>query len=81
MGEKVKEEARAEARREAQGLLQRARGEIEVERGEMVAQLRREFAGLAIRAAEKVISRSLDRQAHRQLIEDVLEETPSSGGK
>jgi len=47
----------------------------------MVAQLRREFAGLAIRAAEKVINRSLDRQAHRELIEEVLEETPSSGGK
>ena len=81
MGEKVKEEARAEARREAQGLLQRARGEIEVERGEMVAQLRREFAGLAITAAEKVINRSLDKKAHRQLIEEVLEETPSSRGK
>ncbi len=81
MGEKVKEEARAEARREAQGIFVRGREEIERERGEMVAQLRREFAGLAIRAAEKVINRSLDRQAHRELIEEVLEETPSSGGK
>ena len=81
MGEKVKEEARAEARQEAQNLIQRARGEIEMERGEMVDQLRKEFAGLAIRAAEKVIDRSLDREAHRQLIEEVLEETPSSGGK
>jgi len=81
MGDKVKEEARAEARREAQGLIQRARGEIETERVEMVDQLRKEFAGLAIRAAEKVINRSLDKQAHRRLIEEVLEESPSSGGK
>jgi F-type H+-transporting ATPase subunit b len=80
MGEKVKEEARAEARQEAQNLIQRARGEIEMERGEMADQLRKEFAGLAIRAAEKVIDRSLDKEAHRQLIEEVLEETPSSGG-
>lgn len=81
MGEKVKEEARAEARQEAQALLQRGRGEIETERGEMVAQLRREFADLAIRAAEKVINRSLDKKAHRELIEEVLKETSSSGGK
>jgi len=81
LGDKVKEEARAEARREAQALLQRARGEIEMERGEMVAQLRSEFAGIAISAAEKVINRSLDKKAHRQLIEEVLEETLSGGGK
>ena len=81
MGEKVKEEARAEARQEAEALLERARGEMERERGEMVAQLRREFAGLAVRAAEKVINRSLDRQAHRELIEEVLEEPPSGKEK
>jgi len=54
---------------------------IVLEREEMVAQLRREFAELAIRAAEKVINRSLDRQAHRELIEEVLEEPPSGKEK
>src|SRR3989304_4523419 len=38
MGEKVKEEARAEARREAQGLLHRARGGTEGGRGERGGQ-------------------------------------------
>jgi F-type H+-transporting ATPase subunit b len=81
MGEKLKEEARVEARQEAQALLQRGRGQIEMERGEMVDQLRKEFADLAITAAEKVINRSLDKEAHRELIQQVLEETGSGGGK
>jgi len=75
MGERVKEEARAQARQEAEALITRARGEITRERDEAIAQLRQEFADLTVRAAGKVIGRSLDRETHRQLIEEVLEES------
>ena len=74
IGEKVKEEARAEARREAEVLVTKARTEIERERQEGFDQLRQEFVGLAIQAAEKVINQSLDKKAHQRLIEEVLEE-------
>jgi F-type H+-transporting ATPase subunit b len=74
IGEKVKEEARAEARREAEVLIAKARVEIERERQEGFDQLRQEFVGLAIQAAEKVINQSLDKKAHQRLIEEVLEE-------
>jgi F-type H+-transporting ATPase subunit b len=74
MAERVKEEARAEARREAEALIAKARVEIERERQEGFDQLRREFVDLAILAAEKVINQSLDKKAHQQLIEGVLEE-------
>lgn len=75
IGERVKEEARQEARREAEALIVRARAEIERERDESIDQLRREFVDVAMRAAEKVINESLDRTAHRRLIEGVLEES------
>lgn len=75
IGERVKEEARAEARKEAETILGRGRLETEREREQMVAGLRQEFADLAIRAAEKVINQTLDRQAHRRLMEETWQES------
>lgn len=72
---RIQEESRGEARREAEALLERARGEIQLERDQAIAQLRQEFADLTISAAEKVIGQSLDRQAHRRLIEEALAES------
>ena len=72
--DRIKEEARAEARSEAQTLIAKAQTEIEREREESFNQLRREFADLAILAAEKVIDQSLDKKAHQHLIDRVLEE-------
>jgi F-type H+-transporting ATPase subunit b len=77
-GRALQEEARAEAQRQAAAELERARSQIQAERDAAIAELRREFADLAIRAAERVIRRSLDRTAHRQLVEEVLEESGPS---
>ena len=73
---RVQEEARQSARTETETLLERARSEIQMERDAAIADLRREFADLTITAAERVIRRSLDRTAHRELIEEVLAEAP-----
>jgi len=72
---RVQEDARAQARREAEVLLERARSEIQLERDQAIAELRAQFADLTVSAAEKVINQSLDRQAHRRLIEEVLAES------
>jgi F-type H+-transporting ATPase subunit b len=56
-------------------MLTRARAEIQQERDAALEEVRRHFADLAIRAAERVVERSLDRDAHRQVIERVLEES------
>ncbi len=77
---RIQEEARQSARAEAEQLLERARAEIQLERDGAIAQLRREFADLTITAAERVIRRSLDREAHRQLIQEVLAEASANGG-
>jgi len=74
-GEGTRREAQQEARQEAESLLARARTEIQRERDGAIGELRKEFADLTILAAGKVIDRSLDKEAHRQLIEKVLEES------
>lgn len=80
MGERLKEEAREEAKRDAEVIVARARTEIERERDEAIEELRRQFVDLAITAAEKVVSETLDRERHRRLIEEVLEQAPGRGG-
>ena len=64
----------ARTRAEMEAMLERARAEIERERDAAVEQVRRQFAELAITAAERVVERSLDKDAHAQLIDKVLEE-------
>jgi F-type H+-transporting ATPase subunit b len=81
VGERVKGEARAEARQEAEALIAKARAEIDRERIESIDQLRKEFVDLAILAAEKVIDESLDKKTHQRLIEDVLEQSMGQGGQ
>jgi F-type H+-transporting ATPase subunit b len=76
---RVQEDAHQQARTDAEALLTRARGEIQLERDSAIAHLRREFADLTITAAEKVINQSLDRQAHRRLIEETLAESALAG--
>jgi F-type H+-transporting ATPase subunit b len=74
-GEDVKQKAQEEARQEAEALINRARTEIQRERDGVISEVRREFADLTILAAGKVIDRSLDKKEHRQLIDEVLEES------
>ncbi len=76
---RVQAEARTQAQQEAELLLTRARSEIAMERDAAISDLRREFADLTISAAERVVRRSLDRQAHRQLIEEALAEASLGG--
>jgi F-type H+-transporting ATPase subunit b len=74
-GEEIRQGAQQQARQEAEALIARARAEIQRERDEAIDELRKEFADITIMAAEKVIDRSLDKKAHRQIIDKVLEES------
>ncbi len=75
VGERLKGESRQEAAKQAQSIIDRTRTELEVERDKLVADLRREFVGISIAAAEKVIKETLDREKHRKLIEETLQES------
>ena len=74
MAERYRSEERDRARQEAELFISRARDDIQRERDAAIQDVRRHFAELAIAAAEKVIERSLDRDAHSELIASVLEE-------
>ncbi|RJO63067.1 MAG: ATP synthase F0 subunit B [Dehalococcoidia bacterium] len=77
--ENMRQKAQVDAKADAEKLIAQARGQIGQERDEAIGELRKEFADLTVLAAEKVIKRSLDKEAQRKLIEQVLEE--SSGLK
>ena len=71
---RYQEEQMDQARRDAETFVERARSDIQRERDAAVQEVRANFGDLAITAAERVIRRSLDRQAHEELISQVLEE-------
>jgi len=56
-------------RNRSPGAGRKARVEIQRERDETISELRQEFADLTVVAAEKVIGQSLDKNAHRQIID------------
>jgi F-type H+-transporting ATPase subunit b len=74
-GERLKEESREEATKQAQVIIERTRAESESEREKIVDSLRKEFVDIAISAAEKVIKETLDKEKHRRLIEETLRES------
>ena len=76
--ERYREEEMARARQEAEAFVERARADIGRERDAAMEEVRGGFADLAITAAERVIRRSVDRQAHQDLIDQVLDETGSN---
>ena len=75
VGERVKAEAKEEARKQAESLVAKARIEIQQQQDKELDELRKQFADIAILAAEKVIHESLDKNKHRKLIEDVFNES------
>ena len=72
--DRYREEEMARARQEAEAFVARARSDIQRERDAAIEEVRSNFGDLAITAAEQVIRRSLDRQVHQELIDQVLEE-------
>jgi F-type H+-transporting ATPase subunit b len=72
--EKFREDEMSKARQEADAFIERARQDIQREKDGAIEEVKANFARLTIQAAERVISKSLDEGAHRDLIVKVLEE-------
>jgi F-type H+-transporting ATPase subunit b len=82
-GEEVRKEVIARAEKEAEGVVERAREQIEAERDRTVQELQGTIAELSIDLAEKVVGRSLDGQAQRDMVDAYIKEVagmPSNGG-
>ncbi len=74
--ERVTSQAREAAREEARKIVEQGRRQLEAERVAAIADLRREAAGLAIRAAEQLLSKEMDDAANRQLVQSFLDGLP-----
>lgn len=70
--EKLRNDLLDQARGQQQEILDRARRDIETEKTNAIAALRREAVDLAIAGAGKVIERNLDDRGNRKLVEDFL---------
>ena len=75
VGEKLKGESREEAVKQAQTIIDRTRTELATERDQLVGKLRKEFVDISIAAAEKVIKETLNKEKHKKLIEETLQQS------
>lgn len=74
--DRVRTQAREEAREESKRIMEEGRRQLEAERRATVAELRQEAAGLAISAAEQLLKRNLGEEENRQLVEDFIKQLP-----
>jgi len=77
--EKLRNDLLEQTRTQQQELLERARRDIETEKQNAIAALRREAVDLAIAGASKVIERNLDSDANRKLVESYLSSVSLGG--
>ncbi len=80
VGEKEREVILAQAREEARKLVEQAKGQIEYERKQMMADLHDEVVRLSLFAAQKVIGQSLDDKAHHQLVSEFIAQADKFDG-
>jgi len=72
IAEKEREHLLAKTREDQEGILERAKREIEAERERAVAILRQETVDLSLAAASKLIEARLGSEADRKIVEDYL---------
>ena len=77
--EEMRAELLAKARKESQDLVEQGKRQKQHEQKQAIAELRAQVADLAIRGAEHLISRSLDEQAHRELVSSYVQSLPALG--
>ena len=75
-GDKLRAQMVEETHQQQQAMLERARREIEMEKENAIAELRREAIELAIAGASKVIEKNLDDQSNRKIVESFLASIP-----
>jgi F-type H+-transporting ATPase subunit b len=81
LGENVRKEIVQKAQEESNQIVKRAQEEIELQKQKAVLELQERIADLSVRVASKVISRSLDPQDHRRLVEESIAKVGELYGK
>lgn len=73
-GDRLRKELEEKARAEAQGIVQAARREIERERDQALADIRRESVDLALAAAAKLLHERVDTEKDREMVVGFLDD-------
>ena len=76
IGEKIRADMIEETRVQQQDMIGRARSEIESEKANAIAEMRRVAVDLAIAGAGKVIEKNLDDASNRSIVESFLSSIP-----
>ena len=71
LGQKIVEDAKAQAQIEADRILEAARAEAAQEMERVREQLRSQVAVLAVAGAEQILAREVDKTVHAQLLEQL----------
>jgi len=79
-GEEVRKELEEKARSEAQGILERARIDIQRERDAALDTIRKESVELALAAASRLLHENLDAPKDRQFVERFLDDMSEGRG-
>jgi F-type H+-transporting ATPase subunit b len=74
--ELLKADLSARAKAESDQMVQRAREQIEREKGQAILELRTQVADLAMAAASKIVESSLTPDAQRKLVDDFIKTMP-----
>jgi F-type H+-transporting ATPase subunit b len=72
--DRVEDEAKADAAKTREELMERTRRDIEAETRRAIGEIRREVADLTVLATEKVARKTLTGDDHKRLIEEALDE-------
>ncbi|PWI31804.1 F0F1 ATP synthase subunit B [Vibrio albus] len=67
----ILDEAREEAQEERKKILVQAEAELEAERNRARDELRKQVAILAVAGAEKILERSIDKEAHKDILDNI----------
>ncbi|MBE1277465.1 F0F1 ATP synthase subunit B [Enterovibrio baiacu] len=68
------DQAREEANAERENILNQGQAELEAERNRARDELRKQVATLAVIGAEKILERSIDENAHRDILDKITAE-------
>jgi F-type H+-transporting ATPase subunit b len=74
MGDELKQKANEDAKK----IIEQAKAEIEQQKNSAMDDLRSKISDIAIEAAEKIISETLDKDKQKKLVDEFLSKVPKN---
>jgi F-type H+-transporting ATPase subunit b len=78
LAEKTRQEMLDDTRRQSDKLIEKAKNEIDRQKESALISLKAEIADLAVGAAEKIILKNLDKEEHKNVVDEYIKSMPKS---